>query len=263
MSEVDKNLEDANVEDEHLEDDDIQEDQDTDVNLDSQEEDDADSQDDDADSDDSEDSEEDEEEERKPSRRESLRIQQLLTKMKEEDGASPKKAKPQLDIDNDLDADEDTKEKIRNDREKYAESRYEEGVERAYRFSRFETRLEVDAPRVEAKYPQLDKDSDDFNPVLASTINKMYLSAVGYDGENRSVSTSDIRYSDYVEAMFELASEIAGVEVEKTATNLKKQASKTGTRPSGSGKKALNLSKAPGEMSDAELDAIIRQSLGK
>lgn len=253
-----------NREEEELELDDQQEQEDDkpDENLDNQDEQEE-KQEDDQEEDESDESDDDEEEEvQKPSRRESLRIQALLQKMKE-DGPSPQKKtdKPELNIDDDLDADEETKSKIKGDRESYGESRYQQGIDEAYRFSKFETRLEVDAPLVESKYPQLDKESDDFNPVLADTINRMYLSFVGFDGEGRSVRTADVRYRDFVESFYELADEIAGDKVDRTTTNIKKQASKTGIRPGGGSAKRLNLNKAPSEMTDDELEAVIKANL--
>lgn len=215
--------------------------------------------------DDSDKDEDEEEETKKPSRRESLRIQQLLDKLKDDDTSAPTKSKSSkaLKYDDELDADEEVIKKLNDDRENYGNDKYRQGMDEAYRFNSFETRLEVDAPRVEAKYPQLDKGSDQFNPVLAQAINLRYLQMVGFDGKNKSVRTADIRYADFVEAEFELASEIAGVEIEKSTTNIKKQAAKAGLRPGGSSSKRLNLNKAPSEMTDAELDAVISASIPK
>lgn len=212
--------------------------------------------------DEDEDEEPEEEPQPKPSRREQLRIQQLLEKLKEEGPSSPKKSVPEpLDYGAELDADDEVINKLKSDREQYGRAQYERGAEEIYRFNRFETRLEVDAPKVEAKYPQLDKNSEEFDPVLASTINRMYLSFVGFDGKSRKVATDEVRYADYVEAQFELANAIAGAKIERTTENLRKQAGKAGLRPGGSGQKRLNLNKAPSEMTDEELDAIISSTI--
>ena len=244
MSDVDQELDNQENEDlelENQEQEDLQEDADL-------EQDEQDEQEQQEDEDESDDSDQDEEEEKpKPSRREQLRIQQLLGKIKEEQ-PSPKKVQQQ---DKTVFDDESEDDKL------------SQTVEALYRFNKFETRLEVDAPRVAGKYKHLDKESDEFNPVLADTINRMYLGFVGFDAKNRSVRTADIRYSDYVESVYELASEIAGETVERTTTNLKKQASKTGVRPGGGSTKRLNLNKAPSDMTDEELELAIKSSMPK
>jgi hypothetical protein len=122
--------------------------------------------------------------------------------------------------------------------------------------------LEIDAPRVEAKYPQLDKTAQEFNPVLADTINQMYLSAVGYDKDHDTVRSGDVRYADYVESIFELADEIASVKTAESSKNIAAQASKTGIRPGGASTK-LNLNKAPSQMTDEELQAVIATAIPK
>ena len=250
MSDVDKELD--NVEDENLELDDQQEQEELQDESGHQDDgqDDEQVEADDEGEEESEEASEEEEEAPKPSRREQLRIQQLLQKMKGEEEAQPKETRK-------------APEKTVFDDEESEDSDYRQEIENVYRFSRFETRLEVDAPRVEAKYSQLNKDSDDFNPVLADTINRMYLSFVGFDPQKRSVRTADIRYADYVESVYELASEIAGASVERTTTNLRKQVAKTGLRPGGGSPKRLNLNKAPSEMTDEELEAVINSAIPK
>lgn len=257
MAEEDKKIE--NLEDEVIQENEEQEDQVSEDVTDDQE--DEQLEDHTADDEGADDSDE-EEEPPKKSRREELRIQQLLQKIKEEGTPTQPKAKhSDFDYDEELDADKETLDKLKGDRESYGQRQYQQGAEDIYRFSRFETRLEVDAPRVEAKYSTLDKESDEFNPVLADTINRMYLSFVGFDGKKRSVRTSDIRYSDYVDSIYELANEIAGEKIERTTVNLRKQAGKAGLRPGSSGQKRLNLNKAPSEMTDEELDAVIAQGI--
>jgi hypothetical protein len=206
--------------------------------------------------------EEEEEEVEKPkSRREELRIQQLLAKYKEETRApEPEKVKDAIDYESELNADPELIKRLDEDRRRVADASYRQGME-SNKSILFHTRLEVDAPRVEAKYPQLDKESDDFNPQLANAINTMYLSTVGYDEKNDSVRDPNLRYSTYVESVFELANEIAGEKTEATRTNIKKQAAKTGLRPDGGGSKKLNLNKAPSQMTDEELDAVIALSI--
>lgn len=214
------------------------------------------------DSDEESEEDEDEEEEKPKSRREQLRIQQLIEKLKEKDetpAQKPTKPDDAIDYSKSLDADEEVIEKLTADRDSFGERMYQQGLEEA-KSIRFLTRLEVDAPRVEAKYPQLDKNSEEFNPALAKSINEMYLSTVGFDPKTQRVRNANIRYSDYVESMFELADEMATAKVADTQKNIRKQAASTGMRPDGSSAKKLNLNKAPGDMTDEELDAFLKRA---
>lgn len=193
----------------------------------------------------------------KPSRRESLRIKDLLAqnrKLKEATAPSPLG----IDYSKDLEADPEIVERLTADKKAAVEAAFNQGLERTSSIQ-FHTRLEVDAPRIEGKYPQLDKRSPKFHPAVADAINTAYLSAVGYDAETDTVRNPGLRYADYVEGMFELADEIAGEKVEATATNVAKQAAQTGLRPDGSQAKRLNLNKAAEDMSDEELAAKLAQ----
>lgn len=201
-----------------------------------------------------------------PSRRESLRIQQLLQKYPELDPESPPAPRPQappaLDYDKELEADPETVKRLQEDRQQYAEALYRQGLEQT-KSIQFHTRLEVDAPKIEAKFPQLDpKNEKEFKPVLAQTINQMYLSSVGYDQKTDTVSNPNIRYADYVEAIFELGDEIGTQKVAATKTNIVKQAAQTAVRPDGSSPKAtLNLNKEPEQMTTEELHAYLAKNL--
>lgn len=209
-----------------------------------------------------------EEPEEKPvSRREQLRVQELLSKMKQnQEAAKPvaPTASDALDYDKALDADPELIKKLQEDRDRSNQAMYERGVAQANSI-RFHTRLEIDAPRIEQKYPQLDKTSDKFHPALANAINTMFLSAAGYDQTTDTAQNADLRYGDYVESIFELASEIAGEEVQASTTNIAKQAANTAIRPGGGSGKRLNLNQTPQQMSDEELEAKIKsdfQALG-
>lgn len=210
--------------------------------------------------------EDSEEEQKKPSRREQLRIQQILEKYGDpETGKKPStpKVDDALDYEKELEADEETIKRLREDREGYGSKLYQQGLEQA-KSIQWHTRLEIDAPRIESKYPQLDKSSEEFNPMLADSINRMYLSAVGFDAEKDTVQNPSIRYAEYVESMFELAEEMSNRKVAETRNNIAKQAANTGLRPDGSGvKKSLNLNKSPQDMTDEELDAYIDKMVPK
>ncbi len=196
------------------------------------------------------------------SRRENLRIQKLVQQLREkEEAVAPEVPRGQgLDYGTALDADPEVVKQLEADRQAYGKELYLQGVQQANSI-RFQTRLEVDAPRVEASHPQLDKDSAEFHPALADAVNSMYLSTVGYDPKTGSVQNPNIRYSDYVESIFELAGEIAGVQTTQAKKSIVKQVASTGLRPNGSSAKRLNLDKAPEEMTDDELKAVIGMSL--
>lgn len=204
-----------------------------------------------------------EEEEKPPSRRETLRVQAILAKLREDKEPTPPKAAPDaLDYDKAIDADPELIAKLKADRDASNRSFFDQGREQA-KSIQFHTRLEIDAPRVDVNYPQLDKNSDKFHSGLADAINTMYLSTVGYDSEADTVRNPSLRYIDYVDSIFELASEIAGEQTAATRTNIGKQAAKTGLRPDGSSTKKLNLNKAPQDMTDEELDAYLAAALPK
>lgn len=199
--------------------------------------------------------------ERQPSRRESLRIQQLLEKLKEKEAPAERRAPSGgLDYKTALDTNDETVELLDADRRKYGEQLYNEGLEQS-KTIQFQTRLEIDAPRIEAKYPVLDKDSPDFNPVVANALNQMYLSAVGWDATTRRVANANVRYADYIEGIMELSDEVASKKVAQSTRNITKQAAATGLRPSGGNAKRLNLNQAPEKMTDEELKAIIAQAV--
>lgn len=198
-------------------------------------------------------------EEKPVSRREQLRVQELLERFKnnlQTPAPAPAVDPNLLDYSKNLEGDPELIKKLELDRQAAMDSAQARGLATANSI-RFHTRLEIDAPRIEAKYPQLDKTSDKFNPVLANAMNTMFLSTAGYDAKTGTAANPDIRYLDYVESIFELAGEIAGEEVDKKTKNIKKQAAQTGLRPDGSGVKTLDLNKLPQDMTDEELDARI------
>lgn len=200
--------------------------------------------------------------ERQPSRRESLRIQQLLQKMKESKEDTAPKVPDALDYRQALDADPEVISKLEEDRTKFGQTIRDQTLEQV-KSIQFHTRLEIDAPRVESKYPALDKSSNDFQPEIADALNTSYLSLVGYDPETDTVKNPNIRYADYIEAQMELAEAIAGQRTQKTAQNIAKQAATTGLRPDGSKAKGLNLNQSPDQMTDEELAAAIAATLPK
>ena len=201
-----------------------------------------------------------------PSRRETLRIQQLLKKY----GPPPETPQPSqfkrddaLDYGSALDADPEIIQRLEADRTAEGEARYQQGqndVRAELRTSEWRTLLNFDAPQTEAKYDWLNpKKPETFDPALADAVNEEYKAVVGYDERTGLVSRPDIRYSDFIEARVELSTRLAKSMTADTAKNIAKQAAQTGVRPDGSSAKRLNLNKAPQEMTTEELYAAIGQ----
>lgn len=212
-----------------------------------------------------------------PSRREQLRIEKLLQrypnlqepKQPEQPQAGPTTPSIEglMDLDNDLDASDELKARLKADRDAAVKAATEaarkEGsdIEQKLATNLFRTRLEIDAPRVEAKYPFLDKTSDKFNPVAASAMNNKYLHHVGFNREKNTVDRPDVRYAEFVEAELEFAKEVVADEIVDSKKEVIKQAAQTGLRPGGQSPKKLNLNKLPSQMTNEELDAAIAQGL--
>jgi hypothetical protein len=198
-------------------------------------------------------------EERPPSRRESLRIQKLIEKLKTQQPSTPQQEHQGLNYGEALDADPAVVAQLEADRKAYAEQSYQQGLQQAQSIQ-FHTRLEIDAPKVVAKYSQLNpEDKEHFNPALADAVNTWYLTTTGYNPDTGSVANSNVRYSEFVDSIFELGNEIAGQKVQATAKNIARQAATTGLRPDGSSSKRLNLNQPVENMTDEELDAYGKQ----
>lgn len=215
-------------------------------------------------------SEKETEEEKKPvSRREQLRVNQLLEKLKSEGSGkpqekAPEKQKPEaIKYEDELDADDDTLKKLNEDREKYAEERYQEGLRQAKaledRQNAFEFRsmLQSDEPRVLGKYSFMDKESNDFDQEATSAMVAKYLNFVGFDEESKTAK-NPVSYYEFVEAEMEFVQALAEKMARETRDNVTKQVANTGLRPSGSSpSRGLDLTKPAEDMSDEELDAVI------
>lgn len=206
-----------------------------------------------------------EEEPKPPSRRETLRIQQVLERAKQNQPpqAAPRSSREDaLDYANELDADPEVIKRLQDDRSRAEDARYQEGLRQASAME-WRTMVRVDTPSVEAKYPFLDKDSSEYHPAITDAMYNGYLGFVGYDPETGMVDRPNVRFSDYVDAQYELADEMASLKTKDTAKHIARQASQAGLRPDGSSPKRLNLNQDPSAMSDEELDAVIAQALPK
>jgi len=186
-------------------------------------------------------------------RYEELKIRGLISSLKQQ---SQPQIQPQApDYSEQIEADPEVLQHLQSEAQQYGEQQYNHGIEQA-KAIQFETRLEIDTPKVLNKYPQLNpSDQEKFNPGVADAINVMYLNTVGYDHNTGMVQNPNVRYADYVESFMELAESIAGDKIKSSTKNIAQQSAMTGLRPDGSATK-LNLNKAPEDMSIEELQAI-------
>lgn len=203
-------------------------------------------------------------EEKPPSRREQLRVTQLLKRYPELKQAPSQPNPETLDYNQALEADPEVIQQLEADRQRAGQAQYQAGVDSTraeIRTSEWRTLLNFDAPQTEAKYGWLNpKDSENFDPAMADAVNEEYKSVVGYDEQTGLVSRPDIRYSDFVEARVELSTRLAKAMTENTTKNVARQSAQTGLRPDGSSAKRLNLNQAPEDMSIEELYAKIGQA---
>lgn len=199
-----------------------------------------------------------EETEEKPkSRRENLRIQQLVEKLRDQSSDTPQ-GESGLDYKKELDADDDVYNKLETDRKSYGDNKYSEGLRTAETVE-WRVGLKVDDPKVKSQYPVFDPDSPNFNAAVSDGINKWYLKTSGYDPKTNTVKNPSIGYADFVESIMELSDELAGEKVSESQKNIAKQAASTGVRPTGASKK-LDLTKHPEDMTKEELNAAIKAS---
>ena len=195
------------------------------------------------------------------SRRKAKRLEKLESLVEQLRGTQP--VAPQvkgMDYRQEIDADENVYQNLETKSQEYGQAQYNAGLEEA-KSLRFHTRLEIDAPRVESKFPVLDKSSEEFNPAIAQSINNWYLSNVGYDARTDSVKNPNLRYADFVEGVMELVDNLATTKTVASGKNIARQAATTGLRPDGSSARSLDLNKQPQDMTDEELSAVIKQGL--
>lgn len=202
-------------------------------------------------------------EEKPPSRREQLRVQDLLKKYGPPPERTPQKGP---DFRDKVQADEDVYKTLEETAQDYGQTQYQQGIAQA-NTAGWRAMLSLEDRQVRKEYPFLDpKDKENFHPAIADAISRKYLQDIGYDpgdlqrGIPETVA-NPISYYDWVDAQVELADELAAQRVERTTENIAKQAAQTGLRPDGSSAKSLNLNKNPEDMTDEELQAVISQSL--
>lgn len=186
-----------------------------------------------------------------PSRREQLRVADLLKKY----GPPEQKTEP-LSFRDKVDADDDTLKVLEDTANTYGQTQYTAGLEQA-KSIQFHTRLEIDAPRVEVKYPKLDPNSDQFQAEAADDLNQLYLNVVGFDPATDTVANPNIRYADFVDAYMGNVQRLASEQAAESTKQVIRQAAQTGLRPDGSSARGLDLSKNPSDMTVEELNAAI------
>lgn len=206
--------------------------------------------------------------------RKDRRIERLLQKLSVDD-AEPnlKRPDPYKPLELTEDGDYELKQ-LEEDRLRLAQSTRQQGEFEGYtraqdtlRAELFADKLEADKERVEIKYPELDQESDNFDPDLASSVNRLYLKTVGYKVDKAGqvkITNPTVRYTDFVDGFIAIAERIAETRNAETATNVAKQAAKQGIRPTGGGRKTLALTPENiANMSDADFaknkDAINQQ----
>lgn len=227
---------------------------------------------DDSKEDDSEEENEEDEEEKPISRRKQARLDKLAKIWEniqgegksEEEPSKPKKPEA-LKYEDDLDADDEVIKKLNDDREKFGQAMYEQGLEQARALKQqqdafeFKQMLKSEEPQVRTKYKFMDPADDKFNQELTDSVVKDYLHFTSFD-PNTGTAKNPISYFDFVDARMQQVQALAEEMVSETQQNVVKQAANTGLRPSGSApSKSVDLNKMPYEMSDEELDAIIKR----
>ena len=205
------------------------------------------------------------EEEPQMSRRKAKRLEKLeglVQRLKQPNQQTPPQSPQGIDYRKMIDADDPRLyDQLDKASQEYGQTQFQAGLEQANTV-RFHTRLEIDAPRVEGKYPQFDQSSQEFNPGATAAINEWYLETVGYDSQTDTVRNPNLRYSDFVEGIMELADAMAGVRTTQSTQNIAKQAANAGLRPDGSSAKPLNWQgKRPEDMTDDELKAAVAATL--
>lgn len=208
-------------------------------------------------------------EEKPPSRREQLRVQQLLERYGDPRPPTSQPKRPDaLNYDTAIDADPEVIKQLEADRQAYSDLAYQQGLQQSEVRS-WKTSLKMEAPQVEKEYPFLNPNDKDFHPAASDAMSRKYLRFVGYDqgdaqnGVPETIQQPDLSYADFVASEMEFVDELASQKISDTTRNIAKQAATTGLRPDGSSAKRLNLNREPKEMTMEELYASIGQKQPK
>lgn len=159
--------------------------------------------------------------------------------------------------------------KLEQDRQAYAKAMAEQtarAAETKVQQEFFLRDLEMDGDRVASRYTWMDEQSSDFDPDLASTVNEMYLAAVGaqFDQQGNVVSIGNptVRYKDYVEAFAGALDRFSSSRNADSATNIAQQSARTGVRPNAGNQRTAITINDPSDiakLSDAEYEKYKEQ----
>jgi hypothetical protein len=178
------------------------------------------------------------------SRREDRRVKNLIEKL-QSTGSELRQAKQQQQYKPlDYNEGEYDVDQLRADRDQFANQRYEEGQSTAidlYRQERWQEKLEADEALVASKNPVLDRNSDKFDPDTTSIVNETYLATIGFDKKTGKVANPNLRYTDFVDGFLYAVERVADSRTADTTTEVAKQVSKAGVRPTASTKKGFVL----------------------
>lgn len=212
-------------------------------------------------------------EERPISRREQLRINDLLKKYGDprvnlpEHKAPAPEQKPSDFIQN-LDAEPEVIERLEAERQAAKDLAYQQAaqaVAQDMEYKLWNRELKNETPTVYKEFSFLDPESPDFKPAAADAMNQKYLRFVGFDpgdvqqGIRPSVKYSDLSYREFVASEMEFVEELASRKAAESQKNIATQAAQTAIRPDGGQAKRLNLNQAPTDMTLEELYAAIGQ----
>jgi len=216
-------------------------------------------------------------EERQVSRREQLRINDLLKKYGDPwtnvpEQTAPAPAQKPSDFIQNLDADPEVIQQLEGERQAAKDIAYQQAaqaVAQDMEYKLWNRELKSETPTVYKEYLFLDPQSPEFKPAAADAMNQKYLRFVGFNpgdatnGVKPSVQYSDLTYREFVASEMEFVDELASRKAAESQKNIVTQAAQTAIRPDGSQAKRLNLNQAPQDMSIEELYAAIGQKLPK
>lgn len=198
------------------------------------------------------------------SRRESKRINKLLEKLSQYEQSKPVQQRRPVPTAQQIEDGDYTTEELNQRFQQGQQEAFSAGLSQAQALTNantFATRLDIDAPKVFAKYDYLDPESDNFDPGRTDFINRMYLSTVGYDQNTGVAMNLNLRYDEFVEGIQEMIELSATSQRADSTKNVARQAAQTGVRPGGVAKTAYQ-GNDPRQMTDEQLDARIAAGLG-
>lgn len=210
--------------------------------------------------------EQEEQEEAPPSRREQLRVQNLLKKYGPPNANRQAPSQSGPDFRTRVNADEDVYKDLEDTARQYGQEQYNAGQGQA-EYTTWKRFLQMDENHLRDKYPELRPGDEKHHQVLENALQSKYLRFVGFDAgdPNKGISPSvmypDISYAEFVESEMEFSDELASLKVSTSTKNIASQAARGGLRPDGSSPKRMDLTKDPSQMTDDELNAAITATM--